>query len=263
MASKQVAATKTATPAPAKQATTTKPTNPVPETVLKKRRTQRERIAEQAKKRADARKKRSTTRQVIYNRAEKYAREYRAMEKSLIRFRRQAKASKNYFIEPEAKLAVVVRIRGITGLHPKPRKILQLLRLRQINNAVFVRLNKATLTMLKLVEPYIAYGYPNQKTVKDLVYKRGYAKVDGQRIPIMDNKQIEEKLGKHGLICAEDLVHEIYTVGPHFKEANSFLWPFKLNTPKGGWNYVKTHFTEGGDAGNREDQINSLFRRMI
>ena len=32
-----------------------------------------------------------------------------------------------------------VRIRGINDMHPKTRKILQLLRLRQIHNGVFVR----------------------------------------------------------------------------------------------------------------------------
>lgn len=37
-----------------------------------------------------------------------------------------------------------------------------------------------------------------------------------------------QALGKYGIICVEDLIHEILTVGPHFKEANNFLWPFKL-----------------------------------
>ena len=32
-----------------------------------------------------------------------------------------------------------IRIRGINDMHPKTRKILQLLRLRQIHNGVFVR----------------------------------------------------------------------------------------------------------------------------
>ena len=30
--------------------------------------------------------------------------------------------------------------------------------------------------MLRWVEPYIAYGYPNLKSVRDLVYKRGFGK---------------------------------------------------------------------------------------
>lgn len=47
---------------------------------------------------------------------------------------------------------------SINGVSPRTRKILQLLRLRQINNGIFIRLNKASLNMLKLVEPYIAWG---------------------------------------------------------------------------------------------------------
>ena len=47
---------------------------------------------------------------------------------------------------------------SINGVHPQPRKVLQLFRLRQINNGVFVKLNKATLNMLKIAEPYITWG---------------------------------------------------------------------------------------------------------
>lgn len=28
---------------------------------------------------------------------------------------------------------------------------------------------------------------------------------------------IEESLGKFGIICVEDLIHEIFTAGPNFK----------------------------------------------
>ena len=47
---------------------------------------------------------------------------------------------------------------SINGIHPRPRKVLQLFRLRQINNATFVRLNKATIHMLRIAEPYITMG---------------------------------------------------------------------------------------------------------
>lgn len=47
---------------------------------------------------------------------------------------------------------------SINGVSPRVRKILQLLRLRQIHNGTFIRLNKATIQMLRLVEPYIAWG---------------------------------------------------------------------------------------------------------
>lgn len=98
-----------------------------------------------------------------------------------------------------------------------------------------MRLTKATLEMLKIVEPWIAYGYPNLKTVRELIYKRGYGKVDKQRIALTDNSIVEKSLGKCGIICIEDLIHEIFTVGPNFKAAANFLWPFKLSNPTGGF----------------------------
>ena len=163
-----------------------------------------------------------------------------------------------------AKLAFVVRIKGINKIDPKKRKTLQLLRLLQINNGVFIRLTKATSEMLKIVEPFVAYGYPNLKSVRELVYKRGYAKTASkQRIPLTDNAIIEEHLGKFGIVCMEDLIHEIYTVGPNFKQASNFLWPFKLSNPTGGFHSRKfNHFIEGGDTGNREENINGLIRQM-
>ena len=114
------------------------------------------------------------------------------LENDQIRLRREAKASGSFYVPPEAKVAFVTRIRGINGVSPKVRKILQLLRLRQINNGVFVKLNGSTVNLLRWVEPYIAYGYPNLKSVRELIYKRGYAKVNKQRIPITDNSIIEK-----------------------------------------------------------------------
>ena len=129
--------------------------------------------------------------------------------------------------------------------------------------------------------------YPNLKSVRELCYKRGYGKVNKQRTAITDNSVIEAVLGPHGaclspqrpsevvftvtvttlfcagIICMEDLIHEIVTVGPHFKEANNFLWPFNLKAPLGGLERKLTDFVEGGQAGNRDTKINALIQRML
>jgi len=235
---------------------------PIPESV-QKRITRKGKVSAHTKVvKTRAAKAAKVKRRLIFKKAEKYVQEYRSKERELIRARRTAKNAGYFYVEPEAKVAFVIRIRGINGVDPRTRKILQLLRLRQINNGVFVKLNKATINMLQRVEPYIAYGYPNLKSVKELIYKRGFAKVHKQRIPLTDNAIIEQRLGKYGIVCMEDLIHEIFTVGGHFKQANRFLWPFKLSNPRGGWNKKGTHFIEGGDAGNREDHINNLIRKM-
>lgn len=200
---------------------------------------------------------------MAFKRAEKYVKEYRQIEKQNISLRRQAKSNGNFYVAPEAKVAFVIRIRGIIGVSPKVRKILQLLRLRQIQNGVFIKLNKATINMLRLVEPFIAYGYPNMKSTRELIYKRGFGKVNKQRIPLTDNSIIEGVLRKCGIICMEDLIHEIYTCGPHFKEAANFLWPFQLSSPNGGYTQKLLHFCEGGDAGNRGEKINKFIQQCL
>merc|ERR1711998_284358 len=236
---------------------------PVPENVVKKQKAQKKLADEAAAAAEVAKTARKEKRVQAYKSAEKYVKEYRAMAKQRVRMHRQAKAAGNHFFDAEAKLMFVVRIRGLADMHPKTRKILNLMRLNQMNIGVFMKVSKAATEMLKRVEPYLSYGYPTVKSVRDLIYKRGYGKINKQRIPLNDNAVVEKGLGKYGIMCMEDLVHEIFTVGPHFREANNFLWPFKLRPAKGGQAKKRLGFNEGGQAGNREENMNKLIEKML
>jgi len=116
--------------------------------------------------------------------------------------------------------------------------------------------------MLQRIQPFVAYGYPTRKTISDLIYKRGSGRVGRTRIPLTNNLIVEQNLGKHDIKCVEDLIEEIHTCGPHFKEANNFLWTFKLHAPRGGWRNKKRSYQQGGDSGNREGLINDLLKNM-
>ncbi|VFQ84500.1 unnamed protein product [Cuscuta campestris] len=234
----------------------------VPESVLKKQKREQEWALAKKQEIDIIRKKNAAKRKIIFKRAKQYAEEYEKQQRELVLFKRQARLKGGFYVSPEPKLLFIIRIRGINAMNPNTKKILQLLRLRQIFNGVFLKVNKATTNMLHRVEPYVTFGYPNLKSVRELIYKRGYGKVKKDRIPLTDNSIIEQVLGKYNIICIEDLVHEIITVGPHFKEANNFLWPFQLKAPVGGLKKKRNHYVEGGDAGNREDYINALIRRM-
>merc|ERR1711872_839001 len=126
-----------------------------------------------AKQAVKAKVDRRVKRAEIFKRAEKFTKEYQDQERDEIRLRREARKDGNYYVPSDAKLAFVMRIRGINQVAPKVKKVLQLFRLRQINNGVFVKLNKATLNMLRICEPYVTWGAPNLKSVRELVYKRG------------------------------------------------------------------------------------------
>ncbi|PSN43250.1 60S ribosomal protein L7 [Blattella germanica] len=235
----------------------------VPESVLKSRRRREITMASKLKLQLKRKREYHKKRRLVFKRAEQYVKEYQNRERDEIRLARQARNRGNYFIPGEARLAFVIRIRGINQVAPKVRKVLQLFRLKQISTGDYVKLNKATINMLRICEPYVTWGYPNLKSLRELIYKRGFAKIRGQRIPITSNEMIEKKLNKCNFICIEDLSHKLFTVGAKFKYASNFLWPFKLNTPTIGWRKKTNHYVEGGDFGNREDKINELLRRMV
>lgn len=241
---------------------------PVPERTQKKIDRDKRLLKLVKKQRLTRAKKLAKERHALKLRTYKYVSEYRKEREKLIALRRRAKAKGCFYREPEPKVIVATRITGINKLAPKPRMILRLFRLRQLHNTVFIKVNKATMEMLKVVAPFITYGYPTLKTVRLLIYKRGYAKVrkpgGRSRIRIQSNRTISDHLGQYGIHGIEDLVHEIYTCGPHFKQANNFLWPFKLRSPRKGFKSKRHGYHEprGGDWGNREELINELIQRM-
>jgi large subunit ribosomal protein L7e len=87
----------------------------VPESVLKKRRTQDEIAAAKAAADTAGVKKAGEDKASMIKRAETYVAEYKALENDSIRLRREAKSSGSYYVPPEPKLAFVIRIRGASS----------------------------------------------------------------------------------------------------------------------------------------------------
>eukprot|EP00760_Papus_ankaliazontas_P003329 PhM_4_TR11555/c0_g1_i1/m.32719/K02937/RP-L7e, RPL7; large subunit ribosomal protein L7e len=191
------------------------------------------------------------------------ARAQRRTEHAVRNWRRVAREQGKLFAEPGAKVAFVVRTKGIHKIAPRPRKILTLFRLRQLGNGVFVRLNQATMPMLRAIEPYCTYGQLSANTVRQLVLKRGFAKVDKKRIRISSNDVLAHAYPTKAIRCVDDIVNEIVSCGPNFKQVTSTLWPFKLSAPLGGFNQKRRHFVEGGDFGNREALMNDFVKRCL
>jgi len=222
----------------------------IPENILKKQRRDADLLKARVAARGAAKTARSTARKEQYKLAEGYFNEYNAADAALVKARRDAKAAGSFYVEAQPKVAFIIRIKGINKLAPKPKKILQLLRLRQLHNGVFVKLNKATWNMIIMIEPFVTFGYPSRETISKLIYKRGYGKVNRSRIPLTDNSIISDalattdKAGKvtGGITCIESLIHEIATCGADFKRANNFLWPFKLSSPLGGFELKRHSF---------------------
>jgi large subunit ribosomal protein L7e len=94
----------------------------------------------------------------LVKKAQQYEENYKSSIAAEATARREAKLTGQIYVPAQPKVAFVIRIRGINQLNPRVVRILRLLRLRQLHNGTFVRLNKASINLLRRVEPYITFG---------------------------------------------------------------------------------------------------------
>jgi len=159
----------------------------------------------------------------------------------------------------------VIRIREDAG-HP-PRCVLNILlqmRLKDANTGVFVRYSEVTKRHLHLVEPWVVYGKPSDGLVGDLMERKSFGTVKGEKVPLSDNTIIENALGsEHGMICMEDLVHELTTVGKSFDAVATFLRPFPLSATRSRFEKKLLSMKQGKDYGDRGEEIDEFIKQML
>uniref|UniRef100_A0A2K5Y582 Ribosomal protein L30 ferredoxin-like fold domain-containing protein n=1 Tax=Mandrillus leucophaeus TaxID=9568 RepID=A0A2K5Y582_MANLE len=158
-------------------------------------------------------------------------------------------------------LAFAVRIERIDGMSLLVQRTIARLCLKKIFSGVFVKVTSQNLKMLHTVETYVTWAFPNLKSVRELIFKRGQAKVKNKIIPLTDNTVIEEHLGKFGVICLEDLIHEIACPGKHF-QISWFLSPFHLSVAHHATKDRVGFRKEIGTPGYRGEHINQLSRQL-
>ena len=179
----------------------------------------------------------------MFKRADEFVKGFKTREYEEGRIRRALKQKRTTgkvkypLLEKDGSdtVVLVIRTRNSHNILPRVKKTLEQLRLQHENDAVFVRLDGATRKNLKIVAPYVKFGTANLNTVRELMVKRGFAYISGQRKPLSDNAMIEEQLGEDGIICVDDLIHELATCGENFDKVSRFLCPFKLNKQVGKW----------------------------
>jgi large subunit ribosomal protein L7e len=163
-----------------------------------------------------------------------------------------------------APLVFAIRTREDASTIPRLiADVLARLRLKQANQGVFLKYDATTRKLLHLVEPWVMYGHPSEGMVKDLIERRSFGNVNGQRIPISDNTILERHLGEHNIICIEDVIHEIFNVGESFDKATKFLWPFQLTSERSTFEKEKLGEKQGKDYGDKGDEIDDYIKKML
>lgn len=244
----------------------------ISETLLKKRRS----LDELAFKRSITVKTQNKKRRVVrgedikIKRPEQFVMEFRTREGSLNKMnrrKRQTERRKTVDVEKsEIKSTVGFVIRIHEGRHSSTEIKGELVKLglRKKYEGVFFNLNEEGIARLKPLDSYVAYGYLTRKSVDELVHRRAHVRKRGQRTPLTDNITVETLLGEHGILCLNDLAHEIFSVGSNFTKGLDTLCPFQLSAPVGHFekkilnihDKIETH--AGFIGSNMDEFLNKL-----
>lgn len=269
------------------------------EVLLRKRKNTYEKriqIQERNKKRAlEQKKKRESDKKPKFIRAETYVKRHRATEVEEKRVRlvseHNREVLKNLDDDGESSLKFVMRIEGppYARVPAKTAKVLEVLRLHKVNDGTFIKFNEKVKPLLRLANPYLVIGTPSLATVRELIQKRAKVSIekesedgDGEiekltvSVPLNDNNLIEERLGDEGIICVEDVIHEIATLGDSFKTCVKFMEPFELASPTSGWGPLqklkrlelneqnkKQHVNKSADAPLAEVDIDKFIAEQV
>lgn len=148
--------------------------------------------------------------------------------------------------EDEAKVVVVLRVRGVTGLNPKRSRAMELLNIPRQNQASIIKLNPSYRGMVKECKDYVTWGEASEQIIVKMLSKRG--KIEGKKISTVKKPEEIEQMAK-------DLLS-----GKSLKELKIDK-TFRLSPPKKGWKNRKANYPMG-DLGKRPS-IDPLLRRMI
>jgi len=139
-------------------------------------------------------------------------------------------------------MILAIRISGHVEMRKDFEETLFRMRMRKKYSAVLIKETEASKPLIQAVRNFIAYGPIDQKTLEELIAKRGKLKDNKSKIRI-DAKSVAETIMKDGI------------------EKTALKPFFRLHPPRKGIN-SKIHFPKGvlGDNG---DKINDLVRRML
>jgi len=162
-----------------------------------------------------------------------------------------------------ASMVFCIRICDDTGLPTRVKRLLQELRLKKIHAGVFIRYTPKNRTKLHLLEPFVVYGPPTEAVIQDLLTRRGHAWINEERVPLSDNVMVEKALGKHNILCIEDLVHELTSAGDLFGVASKFLCPFSLEDAKTYFERQTLKVKNGKEYGDQGENINDYIQQVL
>jgi len=213
---------------------------------------------------------------VKITRPEQLVREYRIKEGSQNKMkRRKREAERRASVDLrtatgskgtiKSTVGFVVRIHEGRHASEEIKTVLKRLGLVKKYDATFIRLDEQGIASLKPIDAYVAYGYISNKSVEELVHRRAHSLATGTKKPLTDNLTVEKKLGDKGILCLNDLSHEVFTVGEHFDAAVKLMCVFQLSAPIGSYEkkILQAHDAVEEKGGFLGDEMEAFLERTL
>jgi large subunit ribosomal protein L30 len=150
----------------------------------------------------------------------------------------------------------VVRVRGTVNINRDTKDALRMLHLTRANHCTFIPEDAQWRGTLLKVKDYVTWGPVDEKTVADLLVKRG--RVEG------GEALTAEYLAKNTEFKSlEDLARAIVAQKADLRRLKGVKPLFRLAPPRKGYEHVVHDWKTGGSLGDRGEEINKLIQRMI
>jgi len=132
-----------------------------------------------------------------------------------------------------------------------------MLRLNNKNHCVIINNSPNMIGMLRKVKDYVTWGELNEKTLKELLLKRG--KIFGKK------NLTEDYMKEKTRLSADEFVKDFFNFKKSLKDVIGLRLFFRLKPPVKGFERkgVKVPFSMGGALGYRKEKINDLIIRML
>ncbi len=154
------------------------------------------------------------------------------------------------------KRLAVIQIRGLINTPKEIKDTLRMLHLTRANHCVIIDDRENYVGMLKKVAPWVTWGEIDEKTMKELLAKRGR---------LTGNKRLTDEYIRENtkFKSIDEFVKAFMAFEAELEDIPGLKPVFRLTPPSGGFKSIKKFFNEGGDRGYRGDKINNLLENMI
>lgn len=159
---------------------------------------------------------------------------------------------------------IILRIVGMNErISKKITNVLKEFKLLKLFSASIVDYTSEIFEKIQLINSYVTWGFVNKKTVNSLVIKKGSV-LENKVLKELNNQDIESNLGKHDILCIEDIVYELSAaLSKNRKIVMNYLGFFLLSPCEELKDNALKPYYIGGNTGYRGDKINDLVNKMI